>query len=163
MSDKRFQIAIWNANGLINHVQELKTFIVTHNLDIILISEAHMTEKSYIKIPHYTVYHTEHPQGRARGGTAVIIKNIIKHYEIDKCCQDNIQATTIVVEDCFGKLVISAVYCPPNQNITKEHYTTFFKSLGNRFIAGGDYNAKHTTWGSRLITPRGRQLYQAMQ
>lgn len=38
----------------------------------------------------------------------------------------------------------------------------FFQALGNRFIAGGDYNAKHHQWGSRLITPKGRQLLQAM-
>ena len=25
-------------------------------------------------------------------------------------------------------------------------------------MAGGDYHAKHTIWGSRLISPKGRQL-----
>jgi len=34
--------------------------------------------------------------------------------------------------------------------------------LGDRFIAAGDYNAKHTHWGSRLVTPKGRQLYNAI-
>jgi len=28
---------------------------------------------------------------------------------------------------------------------------------------GGDYNAKHTAWGSRVIDPRGRQLLRAAQ
>jgi hypothetical protein len=28
---------------------------------------------------------------------------------------------------------------------------------------GGDYNAKHGHWGSRLITPKGRELLKAMQ
>ena len=32
----------------------------------------------------------------------------------------------------------------------------------NRFLAGGDYNAKHTIWGSRLISPKGRQLKLAI-
>jgi hypothetical protein len=31
------------------------------------------------------------------------------------------------------------------------------------FIAGGDYNAKHTDWGSKLITPRGRELFNTME
>ena len=34
----------------------------------------------------------------------------------------------------------------------------FFRKLGNRFIAGGHYNAKHTHWGSRLITQKGCAL-----
>jgi hypothetical protein len=25
-------------------------------------------------------------------------------------------------------------------------------------VAGGDYNSKHTLWGSRLITTKGREL-----
>jgi len=38
----------------------------------------------------------------------------------------------------------------------------FFNTLGDRFIAAGDYNAKHTHWGSRLVTPKGKQLYNAL-
>jgi len=38
----------------------------------------------------------------------------------------------------------------------------FFNTLGDRFIAAGDYNAKHTHWGSRLMTPKGKQLYNAL-
>ena len=49
--------------------------------------------------------------------------------------------------------------------IKSELFTKFFQSLGHRFIATGDYNAKHPWWGSRALTPspRGRQLYEAMQ
>jgi len=38
----------------------------------------------------------------------------------------------------------------------------FYNLLGDRFIAAGDYNAKHTHWGSLLVTPKGRQLYNAI-
>jgi len=31
-----------------------------------------------------------------------------------------------------------------------------------QIIAAGDFNAKHTHWGSRLVTPKGRQLYYAI-
>ena len=39
----------------------------------------------------------------------------------------------------------------------------FFNSLGSRFIAGGDYNAKHTVWGSGLISPKGRALLKTLK
>jgi hypothetical protein len=65
---------LWNANGLIQHAEELKTFISLHNIDVMLISETHFIEKSYLKLLNYTVYHTNHPAGTARGGTAIIIK-----------------------------------------------------------------------------------------
>jgi hypothetical protein len=57
----------------------------------------------------------------------------------------------------------SAIYCPPKHNNKYEDYDRFFKTLGNRFIAGGDYNAKHTSWGSRLTNTKRRELFKVMQ
>jgi hypothetical protein len=67
------------------------------------------------------------------------------------------------VEDSFGLLTISAVYLPPKHVIPQEQLEEFYATLGPRFIAGGDYNAKHTDWDSRLITPRGRVLLKTME
>ena len=99
MIPQMLKIAVWNANGLVNHSQELKTFIHNQNLDIILISETHFTRKSYLKIPNYTIYNTEHPDGTAHGGAAIIIRNTIKHHEIEKFKHEHIQATNIIVDD----------------------------------------------------------------
>jgi exonuclease III len=59
---------------LCQHAQEIKLFIQTFNLDILLVSETHLTERSYITIPNYNIYHTTHPDETAYAGTAVIIK-----------------------------------------------------------------------------------------
>ena len=163
MIPQMLKIAVWNANGLVNHSQELKTFIHNQNLDIILISETHFTRKSYLKIPNYTIYNTEHPDGTAHGGAAIIIRNTIKHHEIEKFKHEHIQATNIIVDDWIGQITFSAIYCPPKHTIKKEKFLEFFDTLGTRFIAGGDYNAKHEEWGSRLNNPRGRELLKAMK
>jgi hypothetical protein len=70
---KFLQLALWNANGLSQHTEELKTFISFHNVDVMLISESHFAEKIYLKLPNYTA----HPAGTARGDTAIIIKTCI--------------------------------------------------------------------------------------
>jgi hypothetical protein len=46
-------------------------------MDVMLISETHFTEKNFIGIPHYIVYHANHPAGTVRGGTAILIKSSI--------------------------------------------------------------------------------------
>lgn len=84
MVHKNLRIAIWNANGLANHSQEVKYFLCDQSIDMMLISETHFTNKSYMKIPKYTIYDTKHPNGSGYGGTAVIIKNSIKHHELNK-------------------------------------------------------------------------------
>jgi exonuclease III len=69
---KFLQLALWNANDLTQHTEELKTFISVHNIDVMLISETHFTEKKLSKLPNYAVYHTNHPVGTARGGIIII-------------------------------------------------------------------------------------------
>lgn len=157
-----YRVGLWNANGLSNHSQELKMFINLHKLDIMLISETHFTDATYFKIPFFSLYHCNHPDNTAHGGSAILIRNTIKHYELPAYKFDHIQASSVVIEDWSGPLTVSAVYTPPRHNIPHEQYNDFFNTLGCRFLAGGDYNAKHTMWGSRLCNPRGRNLLKTI-
>ena len=158
-----FKIAIWNANGLNRHNLEVTQFLNDHNIDIMLISETHFTHKSFLKIKNYSLYSTQHPAGTARGGTAVLVKKTLKHEVQEEFKTDFIQATSILVRDDQGQITISAIYSPPRHTIKKDQYDFFFKSLGSRFIVGGDFNAKHSLWGSRTINPKGRQLFNSIQ
>jgi len=54
------KIAVWNANGLCQYAQEIKLFLQTLHLHILLVSVTHFTERSYMKIPNYNIYHTTH-------------------------------------------------------------------------------------------------------
>jgi hypothetical protein len=152
------KIAEWNANGLCRHAQEIQTFIQNLDLDILLISETYFTDRGYIKMPNYRVYSTNHPDGTARGGSAIIIKQSIKHHELAKYSLNNIQATSVTI----GELTIAAIYCPPRYNNKHTDYTNLL-TLGNRFLAGGDFNAKNTNWGSRITTTKGRELQKSIK
>lgn len=157
------KIALWNSNGLAQHSQEVKSFIINQNIDVMLISETHFTNKTYLNIPRYTIYNTNHPDGTAHGGTAIIVRNKIRHHELNKYKHKHLQATNISIDEWAGQITLAATYCPPKHSISAEQFKDFFQMLGPRFIALGDYNAKHTHWGSRLITPRGRQLLRTMK
>ena len=136
------KIAVCNASGLCQHAQEIKLFLQTLHLDILLVSETHFTERSNMKIPNYNIYHTIHPDETAHGGTAIIIRRNLKHHVRAEYKQVNIQATSISLEDNIGETTVSAIYYPPKHNNNYEDYDRFFKTLGNRFIVGGEFNAK---------------------
>ena len=119
--------------------------------------------RSYVKIPNYKLFHTNHPDNKAHGGAAVIIRETIKCIEINAYKTHNIQASTIQIEDQFGFLNISSSYCPLKFNNTFSHYLEYLKTLGNRFIAGGDYNAKNTSWELRLTSKKGKELLDAIK
>jgi hypothetical protein len=54
------------------------------------------------------------------------------------------------------------MYSPPRHRIEIEDYTNFLHHLGKKFMVGVEWNAKLNNWGSRLITPKGRNLLQSI-
>lgn len=163
MDELSLRCIAWNANGLFNHSLELKYFLQNNEIDLALISETHFTHKHFLKLNGYKIFKTNHPDGTGHGGTAIIVRNKISCVELEEYRYEHIQATNIQIKDEKGPITISALYCPPKHNITTEQYSKFFNTLGNRFIAGGDFNAKNTIWGSRLTNNRGKNLLKAIQ
>lgn len=158
------RIVTWNANGLKERTQELEIFLRINNIDIALVSETHFTEKSYFKINGYDTFWTNHPSERARGGSAIIIKNNIKYHKQEDIHEDCIQATIVNIQFNNQEVNIAAAYCPPKTTPTYPQWIEIFEKLGSRFIIGGDFNTKHTAWGSRLITPgKGNGLLNAIK
>lgn len=73
------------------------------------------------------------------------------------------QATSVNIEDGYRTLKISAIHCPPKHGNMKHHFEHFFQTLSNKFIVGGDYNAKHPRRGSRAANSKGNELAAAIQ
>jgi hypothetical protein len=59
----------------------------------------------------------------------------------------------------FGSVLLNVPKTHSKARELKDYYNT----LERRFFAGGDCNAKHTDWRSRLITPRGCELFNTME
>ncbi|XP_045453923.1 fatty acid synthase-like [Melitaea cinxia] len=100
--------------------------------------------------------------GTAHAGSAIVVRKSLKHNLLAPCDKEYLQAASVMVNTRTGLIALSAVYCPPKHKISEANFTDFFKTLGNRFIAGGDWNAKHIYWGSRLTTSRGRSLKECL-
>jgi exonuclease III len=68
----------WNANGLLQHKENLIVTLVDHKIDVCLISET-----LYQRIIDHTfdLYYTMHPNNCARSGSAVIVKKEISPHE----------------------------------------------------------------------------------
>jgi hypothetical protein len=156
------RVALWNANGMKQHQGEIKIFLTHNQIDVLLISETHFMERTYFSIPYYKIYTTNHPDGTAHGGTAILVKHTLKHYEILKYTKDFLQATSVKVSTLPYKLTISAMYCPRKHNIQQHEFKHFFQELGPKFLAGSYYNSKNTMWGSRLTT-KGRELAKTIE
>lgn len=155
------RIIAWNANGLLKHKQELQAVLDIEKIDICLISETHFTRQSFIRFKNYKIYHTIHPDNDAKGGSAVIIRDSIQHYEDLKYQTEAIQATAVKLQTEKYSISVVGIYCPPKHELKEKDYLEFFNKMGKKFIIGGDLNAKNTHWGSRLTNTKGRELLKA--
>ena len=92
------RIALWNANGLQNHKEELKLFLTQNQIDIMFISETRFTSISHFSIAGYNICLANHPDDKAHGGTAILIKSKIAYAEQLCYAKPELQATIIQVQ-----------------------------------------------------------------
>jgi exonuclease III len=162
MAPSSLRTSAWNTNGLTNHIQEIILYLNINKIDILLISETHGTDRTYAKIPYYTVYFANHPDNQAHAGAATIIRTALKHYILHPYITNKIQSAIVKIQLSHRPITIAAIYSPPRHSISSKDYEEYLSFLGPQFIAAGDWNAKHTTWGSRLKTTKGRNLLRTM-
>jgi len=156
-------LGIWNANGLSNHVNEISLLLKTNAIDVMLVSETHFTSKSFFRVIGYDTVRADHPSDRAHGGAAIIVKQGLKFQIMDSTRENVVQAATIKIKCMHADVSITAIYLPPRFTIKELDFKNFFQGLGTKFIVGGDFNAKHPWWGSRLTNPKGSELYKCIR
>lgn len=96
----------WDASDLVNRVNEAETFLVTNTIDILLVSETHFTEPSYLRSNKFNICDTEIPDGKAHEGSAVLVKDNVKHHKRDKTAEQSTPPSKGTEKDkCFGKIM----------------------------------------------------------
>jgi exonuclease III len=123
------KITLWNASGLVQHQQKLQAVLDTEKVDVCLLSETHFTKQS-IKFRGYKVYHIIHPANSAKGGSAVIIKETIHHYEETKYETEGIQATAVGINARNYSIVLAGIYCPPKHLLKKMNTSNSLDTWG---------------------------------
>lgn len=157
------QIIIWNANGLCRNKPEVEHYIKTNQVDVMLISKTHFTPRSYFNIPGYDTINAMHPGNRIRGGASIIVKRAIEYEVLEPIQLDWFQCAKIHLMTQTGKITIAAAYLPPRHTININDISLQLRNLGPKFIIGGDFNAKHTWWGSRVNNPKGTLLLKCIR
>lgn len=66
-------IGLWNTTLLTQYSSELKVYVIFHDIDFMLISETHFTNRRFFKLTEYTMSNKAHPDGKAHSESAIII------------------------------------------------------------------------------------------
>ena len=163
MDTNILKIVTWNANGILSKLQTFEMLLNSQDIDICLLTETHLTIKNYLNIKNYKVYNAICPGNTARGGSSIIIKDTIDHFEFGKLESTEIQMSIVQICSQKQKINVGVAYCSPTCSIKRETFKSLLLELGDRFILGGDFNAKHSDWGSRVTLTRGNELMHAIK
>jgi len=102
-------ICFWNAKANSQNKYELSQFLDQHEHDAVILSETHLKNNKYFHLNGYTFYETNHPDGKARGGTGIPIKKHIWNYELPSIATACTQAASIHIDTQIGFLNLAAV------------------------------------------------------
>ncbi|KAL4126953.1 hypothetical protein QTP88_011151 [Uroleucon formosanum] len=144
---------------LTSFINELKSLITPL---ILLLTKTHLSKTANLSFSGYSTIRADHPDGTSHGGSAIIIKSSLFYNQMHNINQPYLQAANIKIKINHLNVTISSAYFPPGQQITEPKLKSFIQSLGSFFIIGGDFNAKHTQWGSRYTNTRGRLFHTSI-
>lgn len=162
----------WNCRGIISNAEELKTLLRDTNSKIVCLQETKLGVRDYNPGLNYLFYKSPpQPGDRSHGGTGIVIHKSVKHTEI--ILNTVLQACAVQVH-LDKKITLCSLYLEPT---LEDHLTDH---LGNRrqleckdledlilqlptpFILLGDFNSKHTLWGSNICDRWGNIIEELL-
>lgn len=133
------KIGLWNTRGLARNSEELQLFLRMQNIDVMLATETHMREGQRISLPGYSTNHAVHPSGNSRGGATVIVRSSLNHCPQPPISTNDRQVASVQLQTSEGTVTLASLYLPPSERLIKANIESLFVTLGDKFIAGGDY------------------------
>lgn len=161
-ASRHLEIAYWNASTLTNKRPAVRAFLEASRLDVLMVGETRFSPGGEFSVPNYHTYSTSRTNGPG-GGTAIFIKKTIPHSLLPPKTPDGstLENTGVLVTvHGLGKVELHAAYYPPHKTGPYFHPEEFAALLSNDTpkLVLGDFNAKHPSWNSSEINPRGKRL-----
>ena len=152
------KIISWNANGITSHLDELLYYLKNEPMhpDFICIQETRIYQDGLPEVPGFNFVHTFR-SNRKGGGSAIYVKEKIDYTKINKISFDDIEIEVSGVNFKINSndyITLLSVYVAPNQKLTPLHLNKLI--IDKNLIIVGDFNAKHTLWGSSINDYRGK-------
>ena len=157
------RIITHNANGISGDAVTLQELLQRKGVDIAFVCETRLPQYFTWRNPGYRTYNIQGPNP-PHGGTAIIIRSTIQHVVIPVPQLKSLQATLVRTKIGSQEVLLGALYQSPSKLPDLADLDKLIALAPNKkFIFGGDLNAKHTDWHSRLITKRGKTLARHAQ
>ena len=137
-----------------NKFEEIKLFIKNFNPAAICLQETFLLKDDKISFKNYTIYHypASDANGKAGGGSMIMVRNDVAHTEIE--IDSPLQAVAVTVS-MQKKLNLCSVYIPPSRSLDIRELDNLYNQLPGYNVILGDFNAHNLLWGCKANSPKG--------
>lgn len=144
MSSRDLRVIALNVNSIVSSKKRMKLeyFLQSWSPDVVLLSETKLNLKNRDRFPSYLMYRNDRLTNSG-GGTAIQIKNTVKHEVLNTPSLRNAEASIIKVPLKGSSVSIVSFYNP--KKLLRDDLDKLVRMGQNIFLAG-DFNAKHVTW-----------------
>ena len=152
-------IVAWNCDGIRNKLYELRAFIQEESYDIIALCETHLVAGDLFKVPGYVLYRNDR-RGRRGGGTAILVRNNLKHHRVPSPSTEYLEFTIINVTLADGySLNIGSLYssCVHSRPLLESDLLAL-NTIPEPSVFIGDFNCKNKLWKTNTTNRRGVML-----
>nr|CAD7434834.1 unnamed protein product [Timema monikensis] len=157
---KELTVALWNANGVAGKKAELESFLAKHRVDVMLLGETHLRSAMRFSLAEFICHRSDRAGDVGRGGTAVLVRRGLDHHVVSLPPLQHMEATAIQLVTSTGPVRLISIYFPPYHRFDQATGADMEVLLRGTtpVLIGGDFNAKHPSWGSRIMCARGGLL-----
>ncbi|GFT18611.1 RNA-directed DNA polymerase from mobile element jockey [Trichonephila clavipes] len=137
-------------------IQELKDCIIDYNPDVIGIQETHLRPADRVSIPNYTCHRSDRTTHRG-GGTALFVKNSIRHHAILNVSNTFENSSVILQLGNNSKITVACIYRLSHGSINTTELDAILNHSNKAFLFG-DFNARHPSWNPGRANTNGNIL-----
>lgn len=164
-SSSLLNIMTYNCNSIVasvSRIEELKLFLRRYDVCVSLLNETFLKPNVSFDIPGYNVIRTD-SDGRG-AGTAILVRSDVKYREVRVPHLTSFKDVTgIQVFSNTSTVTVFSVYVPNAVNNILPSCIGKLLCMDERVILGGDFNARHVSWGCYNSNTRGNNLHRYLQ
>ena len=146
----------WNCRGVKPNYEEIKSLLCDHCPIAVCLQETFLKDTDKITFKGYDMYSVTSVSprdGRAIGGSAILVKKGIPHKRIT--LNTNLQAVAVNIS--LHKMInFCSIYIPPSHTVTNHELDNLFNQLPSPTVLLGDFNAHNDIWGCSDINGSGQ-------
>jgi exonuclease III len=148
----------WNCRGVKPNYEEIKSLLCDHCPIAVCLQETFLKDTDNISFKGYDFYSitsVSQRDGRAIGGSAILVKKGIPH----ECITLNSNLQAVAVNISLHKMInFCSIYIPSSHTVTTQELDNLFNQLPSACILLGDFNAHNDIWGCSDINGSGQAV-----